>query len=302
MTNFAMNIAMNIAVIIPVKNRAEWIEACVASVQSQSLRVDEIVIVDDGSHDQTPSILLELASLDPRIRIKRFEASIGAAAASNAGIAMTTAEWVCFLDSDDRWASEKLARQAAKLSGTTDAIASFTGYNIISAGSEFPVKSPKYVALNDLRHGNIVGTTSSAMVNRAALIKVGGFNPALPSCQDWDLWLRLRKIGNFAMVPECLVDFIQYSNARILLNRDAVLRGHQIMLGSSLDDVPSWIARRKIRASHKIRLSQDYGSDLVDIWRRLYFSAAAMIAWPVHRSRESFKGACQSLWNNSHDR
>jgi glycosyltransferase involved in cell wall biosynthesis len=247
---------MTSAVVIPVRNRAGLIGRAVESVLHQTRQLSEIVVVDDGSTDDTPRVVAKLAKTDPRVRLLRLAKSVGAAAARNRGVAETRADWVCFLDSDDTWHQRKHEMQTNAIAASVNAVASFTGLRYAWEGRAFDVPAKGAVPLLDLRGQNIVGSTSSAMVLRQAFDAVKGFDPTLPSCQDWDLWIKLRLIGEFAMVLEPLVDFTQDSNARISKNREAVFEGHEIVFSRALHGIEDRWMEARVRAQHRYRSAQ----------------------------------------------
>ena len=114
----------------------------------------------------------------------------------------------------------------------------------------------------DLRRLNYLGSTSSALVRRVSFATVGGFDAALPSCQDWDLWFRLSQIGSFAIVTDPLVVFYQTETVRITRNRDAVFAGHRLFFAKALAGVTSRPERRRIRAFHQFRMAQIHLYDM----------------------------------------
>ncbi len=97
-----------VSICIPTYNRAALVQEAVASVLAQTWREFELIVVDDGSTDDTTEALAAYAS---RIRLIRRESRGGVSAARNTGIAAARGEWLAFLDSDDLWRPEKLARQ-----------------------------------------------------------------------------------------------------------------------------------------------------------------------------------------------
>jgi len=109
-----------VSVIIPTRNRCERLRLAVRSVQEQTYRDLEIVIVDDASFDDTPSLASALARDDPRIVIVRNEEATGAARARNQGIAAGHGRFVAFLDDDDVWLRRKLDDQMAYLEARSD--------------------------------------------------------------------------------------------------------------------------------------------------------------------------------------
>jgi glycosyltransferase involved in cell wall biosynthesis len=217
--------------------------------------------VDDGSIDSTPDVVQQLSLQDSRLRLVRLSESAGASAARNVGFNSTQCDWISFLDSDDRWMSQKHEVQRNALANSPQAIASFTGirYQYKNGHDEFI--APSEITLEALRRRNYLGTTSTAMIRREAIMQVGGFDPSLPSCQDWDLWLKLRRIGSFAIVPEPLVLFNQTEPDRISRNKEAVFAGHRQLFARILQDVADRKERRVVAAHHQFRLAQIYLSD-----------------------------------------
>ncbi|MER2520112.1 MAG: glycosyltransferase family 2 protein [Bdellovibrionales bacterium] len=107
-----------VTVLIAVLNGAQTVRRAIASAQEQSEKDIEILIVDDGSTDNTAEIIQNLAARDPRIRLVRMEQNQGAAAASNIGIEQAQGEWIAILDSDDWWKSKRLETLLATASQT----------------------------------------------------------------------------------------------------------------------------------------------------------------------------------------
>lgn len=254
---------MNSAVVVPTKNRGPLVGRAVESALSQTLPVREVIVVDDGSTDDTVEIVRALARSDDRVRLIEQKRSVGAAAARNRGVQETQADWICFLDSDDAWEPRKHQAQVSAIAGVPGAVASFTGLRYAYPGHSFDVLPPSSITTLDLRGGNVVGTTSSAMIRRDIFNAVGGFDPGLPSCQDWDLWIKLHQAGSFAMVREPLVTFTQDSADRISKNREAVFAGHKIVFDRALQGLhPS--QRARVQGRHHFRIAQILLEDMSD--------------------------------------
>jgi glycosyltransferase involved in cell wall biosynthesis len=238
-------------VVIPTYNRRGLLPRAIASIRAQTVPVNRIYIVDDGSQDGTVEWMRSMTATDHKlVLIERRHG--GANLARNAGIARSQAEWIAFLDSDDTWEPDKLERQFALLKRKPDLIGLFCGFRLTGGQNErihLPRDDP---SLLDLRCANALGGTSAAVVRATALREVGNFNSALPSCQDWDLWFRLRQIGRLGVVRAPLVNFNSGPHDRITTNLQKVLSGHKVMFAQLLADVSQADDRAKIHARHKL--------------------------------------------------
>ena len=273
---------MTSAAVIPVRNRPSLIATAIASVQEQTLPLDEIIVVDDGSTDSTPEVVDQLSRSDRRIQLVRLPVSGGAAAARNIGIKTARSRWICFLDSDDIWMPEKHQRQSKKLSDFPDAIASFTGIRYRwPNGEEANILAPTNITLSRLRRVNYLSTTTTAMVRRDVLENVAGFDASLPSCQDWDLWIKLKKVGEFAIVREPLVIFNQTEPVRISVNKAKVLAGHCQVFERALEDIDDASERREIEAYHQFRLAEIYLHDLREPMAAFLLALKSMFGGPT---------------------
>lgn len=255
---------MTSAVVIPTKNRGPLLIRAIESALAQTLPVDEIIVIDDGSTDDTRAIVSDIGKADSRVRLIHLERSGGAAAARNIGVADTTADWICFLDSDDSWDPQKHAAQTKALAAAPNAVASFTGLRYAFIDHSIDAPAPQDVTSLALRGNNVVGSTSSAMVRKSTFDAVGGFDPALPSCQDWDLWMKLRQQGDFAMVTEPLVSFTQDSGGRISRNKDAVFAGHKIVFARALEGLTDPGEKAWVQSRQQYRIAQINFEDMAN--------------------------------------
>jgi beta-1,4-mannosyltransferase len=193
-----------VSVVVPVYNRPAKVRRAIESVLSQTYQEFEIVVVDDGSTDDTAHAVR--AIVDPRIRCIRHETRRGGSAARNTGIRASAGEFIAFLDSDDEWLPSKLESQIAVFERSArDVGLVYTGAVLQFAQREQQV-FPKYRGhiVNRLLAENVVGSTSVGMVRRDVLLRVGGFDEALPAKQDADLWLRIAEHYLVDYVPMCL--------------------------------------------------------------------------------------------------
>lgn len=200
-----------ISVIIPTYNRRKQVLEALASVHAQTLMPAEILVVDDGSTDDTEE---HVAGLGGIVRYLRKENG-GVSSARNHGIRMAKGEWIAFLDSDDEWAPGKLARQLACLA-RTGAKVCLTGCTNedgdrlddletmdpnLGAGDERAYPSSDYRFFRHPRHPYI----QTAMVSRQALLDIGCFDETLRVAEDTKLLYRLVMNHGYAAVNEPLV-------------------------------------------------------------------------------------------------
>jgi glycosyltransferase involved in cell wall biosynthesis len=196
---------MRVSVIIPTFNRAAWVMEAVASVLAQTHRDFELVVVDDGSTDGT---LAALASFRGDVQILSREKRQGVSAARNLGARAATGEWLAFLDSDDLWLPDKLARQVEYLQAHPDLVICQTGETWIRNGVRVnPPEACRKVA-GDIFLPSLARclvSPSAVMLNLRLFEEMGGFDEDLPAAEDYDLWLRIAWRHPVGLVPEPLV-------------------------------------------------------------------------------------------------
>lgn len=181
----------SVTVVIPTYNLALLLPGAIASVRAQQWPNLEIIVVDDGSTDDTESVLHALAG-DGDLRWLRQE-NAGAAAARNRGIVEAKGEWVAFLDADDFWLPGKLAAQFSELEIRPDAVFSYTDVTLRSATgqeSDLECGNADRPLLTQLLGGNLFATPT-VLVRRDCLLEVGLFDARLRTGEDWDMWMRL---------------------------------------------------------------------------------------------------------------
>jgi glycosyltransferase involved in cell wall biosynthesis len=193
---------VTISAIIPTYNRAHVILRSLKSVLAQTTLASEVVVVDDGSTDNTREIL---APYLDRITYIRQE-NAGVSAARNRGAREAGGEWLAFLDSDDEWLPGKIERQLQELKANPHAILVYGGARIRQPdGSESEGRGTPVSELGTaLRNGTAI-PPSVAVVRRDVFLRVGGFDESLSFGEDWDLWLRLKEHGEFLGVAEPLM-------------------------------------------------------------------------------------------------
>lgn len=212
-----------VSVVIPAYNAAAFLRQTIESVLAQTRPALEVLVVDDGSTDDTAQIAQSFGS---PVRCLRQE-NQGLSRARNAGILAARGDWIALLDADDLWLPHKLARQMeclrqhaqhrrtssgkAQRKAQRPAIACFTLTEYVdTAGhvlrcSEVPHFPDLVEAL--LLYSCIIGPPSAALLRRETLQEIGLFDPRFSQCADWDLWLRLAEAGPVVYVAEPLVRY-----------------------------------------------------------------------------------------------
>jgi glycosyltransferase involved in cell wall biosynthesis len=195
-----------VSAVIPTYNRSHVIERAITSILNQTYRPIEIIVVDDGSTDNTAALL---EGLDvPGLRYFRTPANAGASAARNLGISQARGDLVAFLDVDDEWLPEKTARQVAKFAEASEVGVVYCGIREVSPQWPAQDKLPGHRGdlFETLRVVNVL-RTSGVMVRRGVFEDVGGFDCELTARHDWDLWLRIARKYLIDYIPDVAVRY-----------------------------------------------------------------------------------------------
>jgi len=208
-----------ISCVIPTWNRAERVADAVRSALEQDWPAKELIIIDDGSTDETAFRLRPF--LGPSVRYER-QAHTGVSAARNRGIAQAQGEWIALLDSDDQWLPGKLTRQMQFFREQPEFLIGQTEEIWIRNGRRVnPMKKHR-------KYGGwifeqclplCIVSPSAVMMRRELFEKVGTFDEALPACEDYDLWLRVSARYPIGLVGEPLT--IKYGGHADQLSRTA---------------------------------------------------------------------------------
>jgi glycosyltransferase involved in cell wall biosynthesis len=186
-----------VSVIIPTFNYGRFVTQAVDSVLAQGYRPLEVVVVDDGSTDDTRA---RLSRYGPPVRYV-YQSNAGPEAARNTGLSLARGKWVAFLDPDDYWLAGKLEAQVCWLQNQPDAVMVCS-----RTCAEPPACLPRgdgrvrWLTLDEIYMRNPV-CTSTVLARRAAVEAVGRFRAGIRS-EDWDLWMRLARAGRIAMMEE----------------------------------------------------------------------------------------------------
>ena len=183
-----------VSIVIPTYNREHLLSRALDSVLAQTLGDFEVLVVDDGSTDETAVLMAEYEARDERIRYFIQPQNAGVSAARNRGLREARGEFIAFLDSDDEWMPEKLERQTELLQVLPERFGLvYTGVeSVFSNGSR--VDLPKYrghIYHEMLRKNVVHGGGSNVMLRRSAVERAGFFDEGIPAIEDYDYWIRV---------------------------------------------------------------------------------------------------------------
>jgi len=220
---------MLFSVVLPTYNRRDVVQRALQSVLKQSFSDFEVLIIDDGSTDDTKDVLAGYVEKDARVKYHWQENSGKPAGSRNTGLKLAKGDWIAFLDSDDIWYPEKLQKMA-------DLIQSYSGDSSRLAGA---AHSARYVVAGEVRElrsvskgmnskptfenllykGNFI-CTSAMLLKREVLETTGFFDerPDFNIVEDYDLWLKAAKIGEYLFLDEYMTDIIEEEDSISLQN------------------------------------------------------------------------------------
>jgi glycosyltransferase involved in cell wall biosynthesis len=189
-----------VSVIIPAFNASRFISQAIESVLDQTFTDRELIVVDDGSTDDTASLVMKYGE---KLRYI-YQKNQGLSSARNTGIVKAEGEYIGFLDADDYWDREKLRHQVALLDSSPDTGVVYTALKVVNKDNHeieergCLVRGRIFFSL--LTENCVVGSCSSALIRRECFEKAGTFDEMLSASEDWDLWLRI--------APYYLFDFV----------------------------------------------------------------------------------------------
>ncbi|SFL45429.1 glycosyltransferase [Pelosinus propionicus] len=257
MNKFTTHASRVVSAVVPVYNAAAYIRETIESLLRQEEPLGEIIIVDDGSSDNTCEIVEKVAATDSRLKLCRLPYNQGVSAARNFGIQVSNGEWILFLDGDDIADERLLIRQLSHVrqlseEGYGDVILVHSAYqqideigNKINGITRWKQVYPQEILGYFLLRNHII-TTSGVLAYKKVLMQTGGFNPKLHYAEDWDLWLRLAQKGGFGYVDEPLV-FVRRHSENTSKSVTTGLQGEQCVLNQyNIELIKTAIFRRDL--------------------------------------------------------
>ena len=180
-----------VSVIIPTFNRAQKVSRAISSVLSQTFNDIELIVIDDGSIDETADVL---AQFKDRITLIRHSENMGVSAARNSGIKASRSPLIAFLDSDDWWMPEKLETQVRYFRENPEVVICQTEEIWMRNGVRVNPWKKHIKPSGDIFEQSLklcVVSPSAVMIRRSIFDEVGQFDEEFPVCEDYDLWLRI---------------------------------------------------------------------------------------------------------------
>jgi glycosyltransferase involved in cell wall biosynthesis len=251
-----------VSVVIPAYNAAPTLGRTLESVLKQTFASLDVIVVDDGSTDDTA----EIAQSTGDVRVKVIQTPNGGVSrARNRGMAGASGELIALLDADDLWLPDKLEKQVNLMDAEPDIGVSFTAATRVDESGSVIGELPAlmyddYSAALLLYSVVISAADSTAVIRRDVAEQLGGFDPNFSQCADWDYFLRASRVATIAPLPEPLV---LYWTAASNMSRDIALleRDTFAVLRKTFDD-PEFAAyvpiRRRVYSNHWMICSGSY--------------------------------------------
>ena len=202
-----MTSPLRISAVIPCHNGAEFLAEAIRSVQAQTRPVQELIVVDDASMDDSAEIAERLGA-----RVIRMPNNVGPSASRNRGIREARGDVVAFLDADDYWMPEHCARVVPLLEAYPQCAVAFSRIRFVgdddgapASPIHLPDDTPSWVLWRLIRE-NIL-TQSAAIVRRATLQQHGGYDESRRYSEDYELWLRLARDTQFVCTNAITVSY-----------------------------------------------------------------------------------------------
>lgn len=202
-----------VSIILPTYNRAHCIGTAVESIISQTYPAWELLVIDDGSTDDTEEIIAGYTAADERVRYCRQPQNRGVSAARNEGIRQAGYHYIAFQDSDDVWHPDKLEKQMRIFAERPETGLVYCAIRGTRRDGS-PVRIPDAALDREVLQGNLYGLLlqgnvidcPAAVIRRTYVEKCGGFDETLTCLEDWELFLRIAAEYEIGYVDEALVD------------------------------------------------------------------------------------------------
>lgn len=229
-----------VSVVIPTYNRAHLLKRAIQSVLNQTYQDFELIIVNDGSTDETEEVIKTFA--DDRISYIRHDKNRGMSIALNSGLERARGEFIAFQDSDDEWIPNKLERQMEVFKNLPEHFGViYTSFvHIKGDRRKLLPPSPKsgYIYSDILKERDTCWIAQpSVLIRKECFEKVGFFDENLPSLLDWDMWLRLSKHYHFYHLNEVLCKIHESPTDSLIFDRRKFLIAEELVFKKYLESM-----------------------------------------------------------------
>jgi glycosyltransferase involved in cell wall biosynthesis len=280
-----------ISIVIPAYNAERTILETIASVRQQTFTDFELIVINDGSIDNTLDLLKTIE--DDRLKVFSYNNG-GVATARNRGICRSTGEFIAFLDADDLWTDDKLELQLAALKEHPNAGLAYSWtYNMSEEGELLYPIEPTFsgAVYADLLLWNFLSNGSNPLIRRQAIESVGEFRPPSTTA-DWDYWLRIAANWNFVLVSKHHV-FYRHSSKSMSAKLD-ILKGEtlttlekafasapvefQHLKNQSLSNTYQYYAEVYLRHVNNSDSDGEIDRVISNLWQGIFLSPASILS------------------------
>lgn len=273
-----------VSVVIPTFNRPQQLYTAIDSVLSQSIKPDEIIVVNDGaSFDGFDDLSLK------GVKTVQNSRPMGGNYSRHKGVELSTGDIVMFLDDDDSWKSDKVERQMSLFHSNPEIGLVYCNRNVVDEEGMLQRKitsSRQGYLYPDIYFSNIIGTTSSVAIKRTVYDQAGGFDPVMPALQDYDLWIRAVRFTRVGLVDEHVIDYTVARDVgkQVSKSGDKQKRAVELMTEKYKTDIErlSTVQRRKAIAAFNFYVAKSYRGKSVKEF--LYYVSRSIQSFPSVRA------------------
>lgn len=281
-----------ISIIMPCYNSGNNIKYSIASVYDQTFKNFELIVVNDGSRDDSLAILTNLAKTYNTLRIID-QSNKGAGPARNTGLQVARGEFIAFLDADDSWHPDCLMKLHQALQSMQNAAIAYCGWQNkgLAANQCKPYIPPDYENSNKIETflRGCPWPIHAALTRKSAIEAINGFNECWTSCMDYDLWLKIASFHKIVLVPEVLAYYHHHEGEQITKNRLRIALNHWKIQNAFLSDnfdITKQLGSKKIA---EITDGELLHRGYISYWRRDLSTAHALFRKALARRYFSLK-------------
>jgi len=231
-----------ISIIMPCYNAGNTVQSSIASVYEQTFKNIELIVINDGSSDDSPMLLAELAQIHDTLRVIH-QPNAGVSAARNTGLSVARGEFIAFLDADDSWAPDCLMKLYQALQAISNAVIAYCGWQNtgLEANRCKPYIPPDYENSNKIETflKSCPWPIHAALTRKSAIDAIQGFNQNLRISEDYQMWLKIASFHKITLVPEVLAYYHHHEGVQATNNRLRAALDHWQVQCDFLADNPA---------------------------------------------------------------